>query len=237
MGIKHRADSGFRKFRFLNKLSLGGQVRSSEMPYVSYPRPLAQTMKTVIYIVFIAFIFNSCKNDSRHSNQPAKMKVVDPTGRFDGRELEFQVASTYDNGKPEELRYYIGDTVLSHVYWKNGKLKSRITFIKGSITEMVELDSLGRKEYRTKKLNSDTLENFMFVTNYKVNGDIAATWYRANDTMWVDTMTQYLENDTILKYDNGYSGIPPDTGYIYHNKKLIGFKVRNKQNEWIEIKN
>ncbi len=32
MGIKHRADSGFRKFRVLIKLCLGGQVRSSEMP-------------------------------------------------------------------------------------------------------------------------------------------------------------------------------------------------------------
>ncbi len=37
MGIKHRADSGFRKFSALNKVFLGGQVRSSEMPYVSYP--------------------------------------------------------------------------------------------------------------------------------------------------------------------------------------------------------
>ena len=40
MGIKHRADSGFRKFRVLSKLCLGGQVCCSEMPYVSYPRPL-----------------------------------------------------------------------------------------------------------------------------------------------------------------------------------------------------
>ena len=45
MGIKHRADSGFRKFRVLRKLRLGGQVRSSEMPYVSYPRPLATSYK------------------------------------------------------------------------------------------------------------------------------------------------------------------------------------------------
>ncbi len=34
MGIKHRADSDFHKFRVLSKLSLGGRVRSSEMPYV-----------------------------------------------------------------------------------------------------------------------------------------------------------------------------------------------------------
>ena len=37
MGIKHRADSGFRKFRVVRKLCLGGQVSSFEMPYVSYP--------------------------------------------------------------------------------------------------------------------------------------------------------------------------------------------------------
>jgi len=41
MGLKHRADSGFRKFQVLSKLSLGGQVSSSEMPYVSYPRPIS----------------------------------------------------------------------------------------------------------------------------------------------------------------------------------------------------
>jgi hypothetical protein len=44
MGIKHRADSGFRKFWVLGKLCLGGQVRSFEMPYVSYPRPLAASL-------------------------------------------------------------------------------------------------------------------------------------------------------------------------------------------------
>jgi len=32
MGIKHRADSSFPKFRVLNKLCLGGQVPSSECP-------------------------------------------------------------------------------------------------------------------------------------------------------------------------------------------------------------
>ncbi len=43
MGIKHRAVSSCRKFLVLRKLSIGGQVRSSEMPYVSYPRPLWRT--------------------------------------------------------------------------------------------------------------------------------------------------------------------------------------------------
>ncbi len=37
MGIKHRADSAIRKFWVFSKLSLGGQICSSEMPYVSYP--------------------------------------------------------------------------------------------------------------------------------------------------------------------------------------------------------
>ena len=41
MGIKHRADGGFRKFLAHSKLSLGGQESRSEMPYISYPRPLA----------------------------------------------------------------------------------------------------------------------------------------------------------------------------------------------------
>ncbi len=41
MGIKHRADSGFRKFLVLNKLCLYGLMNSSEMSHVSYPIPLA----------------------------------------------------------------------------------------------------------------------------------------------------------------------------------------------------
>lgn len=40
MGVKHRADSGFRKFRVLIKRGPSGQVNSSEMHYVSYQRPL-----------------------------------------------------------------------------------------------------------------------------------------------------------------------------------------------------
>jgi len=41
MGIKHRADSGFRKFRVLSKLGFGRTFKCFEMPYVSYPRTLA----------------------------------------------------------------------------------------------------------------------------------------------------------------------------------------------------
>ena len=41
MGIKHRADSGLRKFRAHIKLCLGGQAHSFEMPNASYTRPLA----------------------------------------------------------------------------------------------------------------------------------------------------------------------------------------------------
>lgn len=43
MGIKHRADSCLRDFRLFSKLSLGVHVRSCEMPYVSYPKPLASS--------------------------------------------------------------------------------------------------------------------------------------------------------------------------------------------------
>jgi|SaaInl47_10m_RNA_FD_contig_31_1395804_length_661_multi_2_in_0_out_0_2 hypothetical protein len=45
MGIKHRADSGFRKFRVVRKLCLGGQVSSFEMPYVSYPNLVCNLKK------------------------------------------------------------------------------------------------------------------------------------------------------------------------------------------------
>jgi hypothetical protein len=39
MGIKHRADSGFRKLQVRCKLCLFGLVNSFEMPYVSYCQP------------------------------------------------------------------------------------------------------------------------------------------------------------------------------------------------------
>jgi hypothetical protein len=45
MGIKHRADSGFRRFSALSKVCFGRTVKSFEMPYVSYPRPLAVIKK------------------------------------------------------------------------------------------------------------------------------------------------------------------------------------------------
>jgi len=54
MGIKHRADSGFRKFQVLSKLSFGRTIKSFEMPYVSYPRPLVTTdQQTVTKLVII----------------------------------------------------------------------------------------------------------------------------------------------------------------------------------------
>ena len=45
MGIKHRVDSCFRKFLTHNKLFLCEQVRNSEMPDVSNPKPLAVIKK------------------------------------------------------------------------------------------------------------------------------------------------------------------------------------------------
>lgn len=45
MGIKHRADSGFRKFRTLIKVRFVRTVKYFEMPYVSYPRPLSVRLK------------------------------------------------------------------------------------------------------------------------------------------------------------------------------------------------
>jgi len=45
MGIKHRAESGSHKFSVLNMLCLGGLVRCSKMPYVSYPRTLGAVKK------------------------------------------------------------------------------------------------------------------------------------------------------------------------------------------------
>ncbi len=66
MGIKHRADSDFRKFSALNKLRFGRTVKCFEMPYVSYPRPLAKIMMkknmipllSILIIVLIAISFN-----------------------------------------------------------------------------------------------------------------------------------------------------------------------------------
>lgn len=41
MGVKHGADSGSRTFSALSQVSFGLTEKCFEMPYVSYPRPLA----------------------------------------------------------------------------------------------------------------------------------------------------------------------------------------------------
>jgi hypothetical protein len=55
MGIKHRADSGFLEFRVLNKLCLGGQVNSSEMPYISYPSRCVSYKKANVQTAHLVF--------------------------------------------------------------------------------------------------------------------------------------------------------------------------------------
>jgi hypothetical protein len=52
MGIKHRADSGFRKFSALSKLYLGRTVKCFEMPYVSYPSRWGQLEKWKIHDLY-----------------------------------------------------------------------------------------------------------------------------------------------------------------------------------------
>ncbi len=46
MGIKHRADSGFRKFSALIQVRFGRTIKSFEMPYVSYPSLVRNFKKT-----------------------------------------------------------------------------------------------------------------------------------------------------------------------------------------------
>ncbi len=54
MGIKHRADSGFRKFSALSKIGFGRTELYFEMPYVSYPsRWRAFKMKKFLLIFLV----------------------------------------------------------------------------------------------------------------------------------------------------------------------------------------
>jgi hypothetical protein len=108
--------------------------------------------------------------------------------------------------------------------------------VAGEITDLVEMDSLGRIEFQAKYLKNDSLENYVFVTQYKPNGEKIASWYRANDTMWVGKFTKYLQNDTVVVYDNGYRGIVPDTGKVFKKEVLIGYYVRNDNNDWQFVK-
>ncbi len=48
MGIKHRADSASREFLAFSKLSLGGQINSSEMPTFHTRDRCGALMKTKI---------------------------------------------------------------------------------------------------------------------------------------------------------------------------------------------
>jgi hypothetical protein len=69
MCIKHRADSGFRKFSVLNKLGFGRTIKSFEMPYVSYPNRWQQakmnTTQTIKHIAIIAFLLSSFSSKAR----------------------------------------------------------------------------------------------------------------------------------------------------------------------------
>ena len=53
MGIKHRADSAFRKFSAFSKLGFGRTSKCFEMPYVSYPSR------------YVPFYRNAPNNDKR----------------------------------------------------------------------------------------------------------------------------------------------------------------------------
>ena len=50
MGIKHRADTGFRKFSDLNQVHFGWTVKYFKMPYVSYPRLVRNSAFLQLYI-------------------------------------------------------------------------------------------------------------------------------------------------------------------------------------------
>ena len=49
------ADGAFRKFRVQSKLGLSGQIRSSEMPYVSYMRPLVIIMNKIVLLILFFY--------------------------------------------------------------------------------------------------------------------------------------------------------------------------------------
>lgn len=77
MGIKHRADSGFRKFRSLSKLGFGRTVKCFEMPYVSYPsrymafkkNRMKKTKLTILCILLVQTIFGQNKIDYLSENR------------------------------------------------------------------------------------------------------------------------------------------------------------------------
>lgn len=105
MGIKHRADSGFRKFSTLNKLCLGGQVRSSETPYVPYPKPLALIKRIKMYRFTLLFLtlsvcgsvkaqFNSEQIINSNANGAVSIFSIDIDGDLD---YDIIVASNIHN--------------------------------------------------------------------------------------------------------------------------------------------
>lgn len=93
MGIKHRADSGFRKFRVLSKVCLGGQVRSSEMPNASYTNRCAhsqdkanscETISTIVemkythlFLILVCFLGSGCAEDKIDLNE-GRMEMPEP---------------------------------------------------------------------------------------------------------------------------------------------------------------
>lgn len=71
------ADSAFRKFSALSKLSLEGQVRSFEMPYVSYPRPLCLIMKqtAILFAIVVLFSCNTNQEVPKYKPKPEAIEL------------------------------------------------------------------------------------------------------------------------------------------------------------------
>ena len=74
MGIKHRADSAFRKFSALIQVRFGRTVECFEMPYVSYPRPLPVMRKeSTIVSIYLNFIHYFCWDISTNKLNETKI--------------------------------------------------------------------------------------------------------------------------------------------------------------------
>jgi hypothetical protein len=124
---------------------------------------------TYISLLLFCVALLSCDtqddNQNNSNNQKANLIVKDETGKFEGRQVQFEITKTYLSGEINEMRFYIDDTMLVHTINKSGIITKKQTFVNEKLIDeiIIEVEDWGKSQlYKvssiiaTKKV--DTLE-------------------------------------------------------------------------------
>jgi hypothetical protein len=243
--IKHRSDGGFRKSWASSKLSRGGQVTSSEIPYVSYSNPVAGIMKKMIVILFTLASIQCFGQifDKREIQQGiAKLKTNQYSGTGGGGYWNLKYYDEKGRMIIEEL--YKRNTLMGRHAYEYDQFDNEILFI-----SLYDINNPNRNDtvsYTKYYYNSNgqiekeltTVANSKFTTkiiskreNLTIYQKISEHYWKREDTINVDTTVIkliYGKNGFILKQvkENMEDKSIEITDYTYYqNGKLLRRKI------------